>query len=122
MLHTICNYKLIHLLESRGNDRASWQPQRQKSETCFFVTDYESYGLKATFAHTSLSVKITSTNLWNEEGDFRLRNLIRKKSAEERNPPVEFDLSLGEPSLSRFGPDSAQALFIVSKLSVKEHY
>ena len=35
----------------------------KKSETCFFVTDYESYGLMATFAHTSLSVKITSTNL-----------------------------------------------------------
>ena len=47
MLHTICNYKLIHLLESRGNDRASWQPQRQKKRDlllCHWLRKLRSQG------------------------------------------------------------------------------
>ena len=120
-MHTTCINRLRHSLESRGNDHASWQPQRQKSETCFFVTDYESYGLMATFAHPSTSVKVASTNLRCEEGDFRLHAQSENISAEERNSPVEFDLSLGKPSLSWFGPGSGASAFPFSKLSVKEH-
>ena len=42
----------------------------KESETCPLVTDYESYGLMATFAHPPLTVKIAGTNPRSEEGDF----------------------------------------------------
>ena len=55
-IHTTCINRLQHSLESRGNDHASWQPQRQKSEICFLAHDYESYDLIATFARSPRSV------------------------------------------------------------------